>query len=622
MADSGSAATERGHRRSAIWFRCLSAASRLASLALWVIVVYGTLVRFEAFHRSYGPLAGSEQFVRAQQVVADFTASLRPASLRWDRAEMPYRFDAKSYLFSAREMEHFYEARLREPAFVFATKVSLWITGGQDIAVSLASSVFGALAVPATFALGRAIGGAAVGLAAALLVAIEPQLIETGVRGYRDDLFTLLTVLFAWACIRLYRRASTRAVLLAALLAAAACLTRITAVTFVLPGLAAVVAFGTRGRWRDSLKPALVAAILALVLVAPFLVNCYVRFGDPLYSINWHSGFYGQRSGLETTEDLSTVEFLRRQFDRSGLAMVDSAIRGFTHYPWANKWTELGRHWGDALALALKYLCLIGLLMWLWPVEGRLALVVLAGSMAPFVFTWEAHTQWRFTQHAYPFYMAAAAFAVARPLGWLTDLVRSRQHITEDLGRAVVRTLVTAGVAAVFFAGMALLPPLIAYRDLTRGQPASVGGDGRMVLFVEREVFFFAGGWSPPITEGNVTFHDSIGNRGRLRVPMSSEHVYRCLVRLDPLSPADGLPVVEIHVNGSAYQTAKPDTSQGVATYTATIPRGIVTTGLNRVEIVAVGRYRPEAGGSVDRVGQPRPGFRFWYIRLFPQAPS
>jgi hypothetical protein len=613
--------TRHQDRPAGLWLRRLLGAASIHKLLLWAICGYGALLRFEAFHRAYGPLVGSDLFIRAQSAVAGLATRLHPASLQWPRAAMPYRFDAKSYLVSARRMEHFYEARLREPLFVFSTKVGLWLTGGQDITVSLVSSVFGSLLIPATYVLGRAIGGVVVGLGAALLVAIEPQLIDTGVRGYRDDLFSLLTVLFAWACIRFYDRASTRTVLLTAAIGAAACLTRITALSFVVPGLAAVVAVRGRGRWREVAKPAMVAGVIVLVLIAPFLVTCWMKFGDPLYSINWAADFYGQRSGLDTTGGMSTIELLRRQFDRAPLEMIDSTIRGFTHYPWANKWAELGLHWGGIFALALKYLCLVGLLMWLWSPEGRLTLVVLAGSMVPFVFTWEAHTQWRLTQHTYPFYMVAAVFAVARPLQWVVTLLRSGQRVSGELEGALVRTLLTASVVAGLFGVVALLPPLILYRELASGRPASVGGDARALFFMEREVFFFASGWSAPHTEGNVTFHDPDGNRSRLRVPMSAKYGYRCLLRLDA-NPAldDHSPGIELRVNDWSVRPSSPDASAGVARYWATIPRGVVRTGLNRVEIVAVGGGGSESTNPAQTSNVPQSRLRFWYVRFFPQT--
>ena len=93
---------------------------------LSVIVLYGALLRFEAFERTYGPLQTGYRGLQLQERVATLASHLRPVTVTWKRGRYPYRFDAKSYLGSAQEMRYFYEARAREPAFVFATKLGLW----------------------------------------------------------------------------------------------------------------------------------------------------------------------------------------------------------------------------------------------------------------------------------------------------------------------------------------------------------------------------------------------------------------------------------------------------------------------------------------------------------------
>jgi hypothetical protein len=35
-----------------------------------------------------------------------------------------------------------------------------------------------------------------------------------------------------------------------------------------------------------------ITAIVAAALLAPFLVDCWLRFGDPLFAIDWVTGFY------------------------------------------------------------------------------------------------------------------------------------------------------------------------------------------------------------------------------------------------------------------------------------------------------------------------------------------
>jgi hypothetical protein len=73
---------------------------------LWAICLYGALLRFEAFHQPYSPLEGSAPLIKAPVTIADLASRVRPVSLAWPRADMPYRFDAKSYLDSAPAGNH------------------------------------------------------------------------------------------------------------------------------------------------------------------------------------------------------------------------------------------------------------------------------------------------------------------------------------------------------------------------------------------------------------------------------------------------------------------------------------------------------------------------------------
>ena len=41
------------------------------------------------------------------------------------------------------------------------------------------------------------------------------------------------------------------------------------------------------------------------VLVAPFLVNCAIATGDPLYAINNHTEFYLKREGAADTRPIA-----------------------------------------------------------------------------------------------------------------------------------------------------------------------------------------------------------------------------------------------------------------------------------------------------------------------------
>jgi len=593
--------------------RRLPAAVWIEASLLTAIFLYGALLRFEAFQRGYGPLLGSPWWIRLQGGAADIVQLIRPASFAWPRGDLPYRFDAKSYIGSARAMDHFYEAQLREPLFVFATKVGQWLTGGQDIAVSMVSSFFSSLIILATYALGRLIGGRAVGLLAALFVAIERDLIWTGAAGYRVDLFTLLTVLFACCCIRLHRQPSIRGAVAAGVIAGFACLTRITALSFVVPGLLAVALSHGVGGARQMMRPAIVSGLIAMTLLAPFLITCWVEFGDPFYSINWHTSFYRARGGIDGTDQMSAGSYLALRLRDEPASTLHTGLRGLTVYPWANKWGGFSDHWGRPFAGALKWLSVAGILMWLWVPAGRMALWVFAASMLPFAFTWEVPggDQWRFTMHAYAFLLPAAAYAMVKPVCWARRLMSSQTSRGPEMQKLGHRIALTAALLLLFLGTLSVLTPIAVAHDLARGRPASVGGS-------EKDELLFGGGWREMRRDGNITFHYPRADRGTIWVPMSGGRAYDCLVRLDALPESGEAPrIVEIIVNGKWVErlTMSPDPS-AVGRHQFRIPEGVVRGGLNRIEVIARGTPGVETQGQGDSTG---PRFRFWYIRFFPQ---
>ena len=55
---------------------------------------------------------------------------------------------------------------------------------------------------------------------------------------------------------------------------------------------------------------------------------------------------------------------------------------------------------------------IIGLIVLAASPHGRLLLLIMVTSLVPFAFTWKVDPNWRFTVHAYPFLLIAAAVGV------------------------------------------------------------------------------------------------------------------------------------------------------------------------------------------------------------------
>jgi hypothetical protein len=221
-------------------------------------------------------------------------------------------------------MRFFYAASLREPLFPAATRVFLHVLDYQDVAVSFASGAFSVLAVLATFLLGAEAFSFAVGLGAAFLLAIEYDAITWGTGGWRDDAFMCAVALSAWGLLRCARAPTRRNAIVLGSVAAAACLVRITAVSFLVPGFIYLLAgrlppslklrrtsrqgFGAQAPKplrRERLKAVATAAAVTVLFVAPYLVNCWRAFGDPLYAINAHADVYRATEG-QPVEDSQT----------------------------------------------------------------------------------------------------------------------------------------------------------------------------------------------------------------------------------------------------------------------------------------------------------------------------
>ena len=216
-----------------------------ATVAALLITLYGGLLRLDSFTARYGTLERPAWARFMTHEVAPVAPALRPSHVVWGREERPYAGgDPINYLAFARQMTSLYQPHVREPGFLALTRVCLWALDQQDAAISLASAIGSMLAIFATYLVGAALISPLGGLAAAFILAIDYQVITWAVDGWRDDTFTALALLTAWAFLRLRSQPTFGHALLAGFLGGAACLTRISALSFILPALVWLVVDG------------------------------------------------------------------------------------------------------------------------------------------------------------------------------------------------------------------------------------------------------------------------------------------------------------------------------------------------------------------------------------------
>jgi hypothetical protein len=577
--------------------------SRALKVALLLIVVgYGTLLRLDALTLTYGSVQ-SPGWLRALQESRGPDSALRPAGFRWERWQGRYISDPYTYLIVAREMRSFYAAHRREPLFPFATKVSLKLLGNQDIAVSFASMFFSVVALVASFLLGRTAFNAWIGLAAAAALAIEFDAVSWGVAGWRDDAFMSAVVLSGWAMVRLLRDPSLPNGAVLGAVAAAACLTRITSMSFLVPGFLFLV-FAMPLTWRSRLKPVALAAGVALLLAGPYFVNCWRTFGDPLYAINVHADIYRAAEGQHVQRNQTASEYIRATLADRPWTSIDTALQGMTTYPFRNKWTGFDP-WGRWLGTGLKWLAVLGLILFVRAREGRLLLVVLAGSLVPYALTWKLIFDWRFTMHAYPFLLLAAVHGLHQLAGLLHP-GRIRERRQPSPARSLTPAYAAGlGAGATVALSFIFLHPRVAAETLRAGDAVSFGPS-------LRDRIYFDGGWSRPSTQGNVVARISTGRVGRIALPLPEVGDYVITIRMDPF-PAPGpdaagpLPVVRVLLNGQLVGLVQLQWDpQRIGSYRVTVPASAVRGRRNQLSL-----------GASDQGTR----IRFWYVRVW-RAPT
>ncbi|MGH9411415.1 MAG: glycosyltransferase family 39 protein [Vicinamibacterales bacterium] len=581
------------------------------------MTLYGALLRLDAFTGKYGPLDHPAWARFATHVVAPLAAHIRPSIVHWPLDRAPYvGGDPITYLRFAREMTTFYQPHVREPVFLALIRGALVLLDQQDAAVSLASAVGSVLMIVATFLLGRELVSPIAGLLAAALVAVEYELIGWSVDGWRDDVFAAAVVFAAWGLLRLHRRPSFSNGLLAGVTAGIACLTRITALSFVVPGLAWVAFAGGRSFRRERATSTAIAATIATALVGPFLLSCAIATGDPFYAIDYHTSYYRAAEGSTTTHPERAAAYLRERFAARPVNMIDTGTTGVFVRPFVTKWS--GFHvWLPRLGGVLSWLSVFGLAALPFFTAGRLLLLILFTSLVPYAFTWNVGDggAWRFTMHAYPFYLVAAAFALVGPWsGVATWIAAPRSVRRTSARRAVMQGLSVAAVVGAGAAIHAVLPWYDVREDLEHGASVSVAAG-------PRDGLFFRSGWSPVHLAGAIPVRVSRTGRATVFFPLPSRRPCTAVLRIDPVDPA-AQHTVSVLFNSQLVDTLHPvwDPSR-VGSYEVPLPPAWMKSGVNALTLVPDAMVPARLAGP--RFGWIEPsadiGVRLWQVRLVPQ---
>ena len=598
------------------WARGLRTRRAGAHLLAVAISLYGGLLRLDAFVAKYGAVDHPAWARFATHYIAPMAEPLAPEGMHWPREARPFvGGDPINYLKYAREMQGFYQAHVREPVYLALTRASLWAMDNQDVGIGLASGIGSTVAVFATYLLGCALLSPLVGLIAALFLAIEFEAITWAPDGWRDDTFTATVLLCAWAFLYLRERPSLTRALITGTLAAVACLTRITALSFILPAAIWYVVDGPRSGLKRRAGYAGTATAVCGLLVAPYLISCAMATGDPFLAINYHTIYYRHAEGRPVDQPMGVAQYLRTKFADRPVETVDVGFNGIAVQPFSTKWNGLDL-WVPRLGRTVRAVALVGLAVLPFMAPGRLFLVLLLTSLLPYTFTWNLGDggAWRFTMHAYPFYLVAFATALVLIGRSVRSLIRARVLPTRaDLIGVAWRAAV---VGAMTLAGLALyhgLPWLVIREAIAKGDSTSIETGAR-------DVVFYREGWLPPHRDG-VIVRVSQAERASVRVPLPEKRPYDIVLRIDPVVPGAQERVNVLfnrHFVAALRLTWSPER---VGSYRIPLRADMVRIGSNEITIIS--EKLVEASTAGPRFGWIDParrvGVRLWYVRVLPR---
>ncbi len=578
-----------------------------------LITAYGGVLRLNVIESRYGPIERPALARLLATRVAPLARYLEPRSYAWRRVPTPYvGGDPITYLKFAREMRSFYQGHVREPIFLVVTRAGLWLLDGQDVGISFASAAMSTAGVFATYLLGRAAFSPAVGVLAALGWAMDFDVVSWSADGWRDDTFTTIFVLASWAYVRLRIQPRMPNALLAGALSGAACLTRITSISWIAPAL--LMTGIRRTDWRRSIALSGLAAAITAALVAPYLVNCARQTGDPLIAINAHTRYYRAGEGLAYNTPQSALDYIRDKLSRRPVFQADTALSGLFVWPFENKWQGFNM-WLPHLTEILKMCAAAGLLLFLASPNGRLLLVLLFSSLLPYAFTWNVAGggEWRFTMHAYPIYLIAAVNAPLQVWRTASSLRRKdeRQAVLSRRAWIAAGTVVAIAVLARF--AYVRLPYFVQREALLHGDEVTISTG-------QRDGMFYAQQWSAPRTDGAVTARVVVGDRASVQLPLADRRPYRFTLRLDPVTP-DAPRSVTVLLNGRLVgRLALNWNPDRIGLYTVDVDADSVRPGSAVLQLVADTAVPARDAGPRYAWLAPdtRISLRMWYVRIHP----
>jgi hypothetical protein len=339
-------------------------------------------------------------------------------------------------------------------------------------------------------------------------------------------------------------------------------------------------------------------------------VNCAIATGDPFYAVDYHTRYYRYGEGLPSEQPMSAATYVTSKVSARPITALDTAVNGIFVQPFVIKWTGYVAWYSKSGGL-LWWLAIGGMVAWLFSAEGRMLLVILFASLVPYSLTWNVAGggEWRFSMHAYPFYLLAAMSAAH--LLWRGARALSATPWANPVGRRELAWAV-AGIAtaALVCAAYLVLPWFVVRETIAHNDDVNIETG-------LRDRLFFGSGWSRPYLDG-LTFRVSDAERSTIRLPLPARRTYQIVLRLDPVAPARqhrATVLLNRQLIAILQLRENPDR---VGTYPLQLPADKVRPGINELTIVPDTLVPAGAAGPRFSSREPQEllGVRLWYVRV------
>jgi hypothetical protein len=139
----------------------------------------------------------------------------------------------------------------------------------------------------------------------------------------------------------------------------------------------------------------------------------------------------------------------------------------------------------------------------------------------------------------------------------------------------------------------------------------------------DRDVSFFADGWSKPHTEGLATVRVSRQAKASLSFPLPDRGECDLVLRLDPAAPDAGQSLTVLFNSQVVLRTTLGWDPLRVGAYRVHLPAAWIHRGANRLTLMTEPLVAAASAGPRFAWMDPndRIGVRFWYVRVVPLLP-